>query len=81
MGTVKPVPSAAKTKAGATVGGGPEAALLKEAEEGFDPTSLERRDAGRPSLSGRGGHSNRVDVRVDDQTYEAIRHYIEASEP
>ena len=35
--------------------------------------SVDRRHAGRPSLSGRAGHSKRVDLRVDDQTYEAIQ--------
>jgi hypothetical protein len=40
---------------------------------GFDPATLTRRHAGRPSLSGRAGHSNRVDLRVDDETYQAIR--------
>jgi predicted transcriptional regulator len=34
---------------------------------------LTRRHAGRPSISGRAGHSNRVDLRVDDETYEDIR--------
>ena len=47
--------------------------LAEEAEAGFDPAILTRRPAGRPSLSGRAGHSNRVDLRVDDETYEAIR--------
>ena len=54
-----------------------EKQLAAEAEAGFDPATIERRRAGRPSLSGRAGHSNRVDLRVDDQTYEAIRRIAE----
>ena len=50
-----------------------ERRLADEAEAGFDPATLTRRHAGRPSLSGRAGHSKRVDLRVDDETYEAIR--------
>jgi predicted transcriptional regulator len=50
-----------------------EKRLAEEAEAGFDPAKVTRRRAGRPSLSGRAGHSNRVDLRVDDETYEAIR--------
>jgi flagellar biosynthesis/type III secretory pathway M-ring protein FliF/YscJ len=50
-----------------------EKRLAEEAEAGFDPATSTRRHAGRPSLSGRAGHSNRVDLRVDDETYEAIR--------
>jgi hypothetical protein len=49
-----------------------ETQLAEEAEAGFDAAPLTRRHAGRPSLSGRAGHSNRVDLRVDDETYEAI---------
>ena len=61
------------TKAGTELTGETEARLTKEAEAGFDPATLVRRRAGRPSLSGRAGHSNRVDLRVDDDTYQAIR--------
>jgi hypothetical protein len=61
------------TKAGARLDAGVEQRLAEEAEAGFDPATLTRRHAGRPSLSGRAGHSNRVDLRVDDETYEAIR--------
>lgn len=50
-----------------------EQRLTDQAEAGFDPATLTRRHAGRPSLSGRAGHSKRVDLRVDDQTYEAIQ--------
>jgi hypothetical protein len=50
-----------------------EKRLADEAEVGFDPATLTRRHAGRPWLSGRAGHSHRVDLRVDDETYEAIR--------
>jgi hypothetical protein len=61
------------TKAGTTLDADAELRLTEEAEAGYDPASLTRRHAGRPSLSGRAGHSNRVDLRVDDQTYQAIR--------
>jgi len=61
------------TKAGTMLKGDTEARLTEEAEAGFDPATLARRRAGRPSLSGRAGHSNRVDLRVDDETYQAIR--------
>jgi hypothetical protein len=44
-----------------------EQRLAAEAEAGFDPATLTRRQADRPSLSGRAGHSKRVDLRVDDQ--------------
>jgi hypothetical protein len=61
------------TKAGTRLDPAVEKRLAEEAEAGFDPATLTRRHAGRPSLSGRAGHSNRVDLRVDDETYEAIR--------
>lgn len=61
------------TKAGADLDADVEARLTAEAEAGFDSATLTRRHAGRPSLSGREGHSNRVDLRVDDETYQAIR--------
>jgi hypothetical protein len=61
------------TKAGTGLEPAVEKRLAEEAEAGFDPATLTRRHAGRPSLSGRAGHSNRVDLRVDDETYEAIR--------
>jgi predicted transcriptional regulator len=61
------------TKAGTRLDPEVERRLAEEAEAGFDPATLTRRHAGRPSLSGRAGHSKRVDVRVDDETYEAIR--------
>jgi predicted transcriptional regulator len=61
------------TKAGTRLDSEVEKRLADEAETGFDPSTLIRRHAGRPSLSGRPGHSNRVDLRVDDETYEAIR--------
>lgn len=65
------------TKAGTRLDSGYEMELAAEAEAGFDPATLTRRRAGRPSLSGRAGHSNRVDLRVDDETYLAIRRIAE----
>ena len=61
------------TKAGTELTSEIESRLAKEAKIGFEPANLTRRHAGRPSLSGRAGHSNRVDLRVDDETYRAIR--------
>ncbi len=54
-----------------------EEALAHEAEEGFDPAGLVRRRAGRPSLSGGPGHSTRLGVRLDDDTYQSIRRLAE----
>ena len=61
------------TKAGSRLDPAYERRLADEAEAGFGPAALTRRHAGRPSLSGRAGHSKRVDLRVDDQTYAAIQ--------
>ena len=61
------------TKAGAGLDPAVEKRLTEEAEAGFDPATLTRWHPGRSSLSGRAGHSNRVDLRVDDETYAAIR--------
>jgi len=65
------------TKAGSRLDPAYERRLADEAEAGFDLAALTRRHAGRPSLSGRAGHSKRVDLRVDHQTYEAIRRIAE----
>ena len=78
MATVKRSSSEpATTKAGTRLDPDYVRRLADEAEAGFDPATLTRRHAGRPSLSGRTGHSRRVDLRVDDQTYEAIRRIAE----
>jgi len=63
----------AVTRRGTPLGGEHEEALVHEAEEGFDPAQLVRRRAGRPSLSGSPGHSTRLGVRLDDDTYQSIR--------
>jgi len=68
------------TKAGARLDESYEGRLADEAEAGFDPATLLRRPAGRPSLSGRHGHSHRVDLRVDDDTYDAIRRLAQDSD-
>jgi hypothetical protein len=65
------------TKVGNRLDQDVEHRLATEAEVGFDPATLTRRHAGRPSLSGRIGHSRRVDLRVDDETYLAIRRIAE----
>jgi hypothetical protein len=61
------------TKAGAALDARAEQRMTDDAEAGVDPATLARRHAGRPSLSGSPGHSHRVDLRVDDETYRAIR--------
>ena len=73
MAAVKKSDEPTITKAGARAEPDYERRLAEEAEAGFDAATLSRRHAGRPSLSGRAGHSKRVDLRVDDETYEAIR--------
>jgi hypothetical protein len=78
MAAVKKVP--ATTKAGASLDDAYERQLAAEADAGFDPAALLRRPAGRPSLSGRDGHSHRVDLRVDDDTYDAIRRLAQNSD-
>ncbi len=73
MAAVKRPDGTPVTKAGTRLDDEGEQRLSAEAEAGFAPETLARRHAGRPSLSGRAGHSNRVDLRVDDETYSAIR--------
>ena len=65
------------SRAGTPLSGEYEEALAHEAEEGFDPAGLARRRAGRPSLSGSPGHSTRLGVRLDDDTYQSIRRLAE----
>ena len=69
----KPRKSGLKSRAGTALTEAYEQELADEAESGFDPSKLVPRRAGRPSLSGRSGHSHRVDLRVDDSTYLAIQ--------
>jgi hypothetical protein len=79
MATVSP--RKARTKSGVPLDPGYEDRLVKEAEAGFDVGSLVRRPVGRPSLSGtKSGHSNRLDLRVDDDTYDAIRRIAQNSD-
>jgi hypothetical protein len=73
----RPAGEAEVTKAGTRLDPDYEQRLTEEAEAGFDPAALTRRQAGRPSLSGRAGHSKRVDLRVDDETYGAIQRIAE----
>jgi len=68
------------TKAGTRLDPDYEKRLADEAEAGFEPAKLRPRRAGRPSLSGSAGHSHRVDLRVDDETYEAIRRVAERTD-
>lgn len=77
MATVKRARKREITKAGTPLDPDYEQRLTDEAEAGFDPATLTRRHAGRPSLSGRAGHSKRVDLRVDDETYGAIQRIAE----
>jgi len=79
VATVKrPAGRGARTASGGSLDAEAERQLREEAEAGFNPDRLIRRPVGRPSLSGRAGHSNRVDLRVDDATYQAIRRIAEA---
>ncbi len=73
MAAMKRTPKRPTTSSGRALTTKDEARLAEEAEAGFDPAGLIVRRAGRPSLSGRAGNSRRVDLRVDDETYEAIR--------
>lgn len=79
MAAVKKPARAQQTvsRTGTPMGGKYEEALVHEAEEGFDPAELVRRRAGRPSLSGSPGHSTRLGIRLDDDTYESIRRIAE----
>ena len=61
------------TRAGTALTPDDEAALVAEAEAGFDPAVLVRRPVGRPSLSAAPGRAARLDVRVDDATDAAVR--------
>ena len=65
------------TRAGTPLSSEYEEALAAEAEAGFAPAGLTRRRAGRPSLSGVPGHSSRLGVRLDEDTYERIRRLAE----
>lgn len=66
-----------RTRAGNVLDAAGEQRLAAEAEAGFDPAALVPRPVGRPSLSGRSGRSNRVDLRVDDDTFQAIQRLAE----
>ena len=75
----KPSPKAIRkvgirTKDGAVLTPEVEAALLAEAESGYDPEALvARKLPGRPSLSAGGGTSHRINVRVDDEIYDVLQ--------
>jgi hypothetical protein len=63
-----------RTKSGAHLTPEAEAALLAEAEGGYDPEKLvPRKVAGRPSLSAGGGTSHRINVRVEDEIYDVLQ--------
>lgn len=63
-----------RTKSGAVLTPEAEAALLAEAESGYDPDDLvPRKTVGRPSLSSTGGASHRLNVRVDDEIYDVLQ--------
>jgi len=63
-----------RTKGGAVLTREAEAALLAEAESGYDPDKLvPRKAAGRPSLSSGGGASHRINVRVDDEIFDVLQ--------
>jgi hypothetical protein len=62
-----------RTRAGTRLTADYKRRLQAEAEAGFDVSELVARPVGRPSLSGREGQSHRFDLRVDDQTYQAVQ--------
>lgn len=63
-----------RTKDGVLLTAEAEAALLAEAEAGYDPEELvPRKVAGRPSLSAGGGTSHRINVRVEDEIYDVLQ--------
>jgi hypothetical protein len=63
-----------RTKSGALLTPEAEAALLAEAEAGYDTEKLvPRKTAGRPSLSAGGGTSHRINVRVEDEIYDVLQ--------
>lgn len=73
-GRKKPGGAGLRTKSGAVLSRQTEAALLAEAENGYDPDKLvPRKAAGRPSLSSGGGTSHRINVRVDDEIYDVLQ--------
>lgn len=80
MAAVQGTSNLPTTRAGRRLDAESEARLAEEAEAGFDPSTLLVRRVGRPSLSGRTGHSHRVDLRVDDETYVAIRELADRDE-
>ncbi len=71
----QPAPRPVRAKGtGAVLDKDAEAALLAEAEAGYDPDALvPRRTPGRPSLSPGGGTSHRINVRVDIEIYEVLQ--------
>ena len=63
-----------RTKDGGVLTPEAEAAMLAEAESGYNPEELTPRKApGRPSLSAGGGTSHRINVRVDDEIYDVLQ--------
>ena len=66
-----------ETRAGTYVSSEYEETLATEAEAGFDPAGFVRRRPGRPSLAGGPGHSSRLGLRLDHDTYQTIRQLAE----
>jgi hypothetical protein len=80
MASVKkaaPAEQQPETRAGRHLSSEYEEALAAEAAAGFDPAGLVRRRPGRPSLAGGPGHSSRLGLRLDDDTYQTIRQLAE----
>ena len=78
--TSKRVPTRGRRmKSGALLTPQVEAELAAEAEAGYDVSKLVPRRVGRPSLSGQGGGSHRISVRIDDQTFSMIQKVAESA--
>ena len=67
-----------ETRAGSRLSSEYEEALATEAEAGFDRPGLSAaRPPARPSLAGGPGHSSRLGLRLDHDTYQTIRQLAE----
>lgn len=66
-----------RTVAGTVLTRAYENQLAAEAEAGFDLSTVQVRRVGRPSLNGGAGKSRRLDLRVDDEIFDAVHELAE----